>query len=178
MSRYLLLKKLADKGIGNCMLQNLKRLYSYTLCILTYGKEFSKRFRTYSGIRQGLASSVLLFIAFVDDLIDYLKDKCTREPIIDDTHCLLHADDTAILSTNRDLFIIKCNHMLHYFNKNSLSLNLSKSGFIVIDPMGGVSKADITLENGRLEYKPVITYLGAIISDTGSVDNDVDREEE
>ena len=70
VSRYQLPMKLAKKGIGNNMLQILKRLYSYTLCILTYRKEFSKDFRTFSGIRQGLASSALLFIAFVDDLID------------------------------------------------------------------------------------------------------------
>ena len=69
----------------------------------------------------------LLFIGFIDDLVEYLETRCEPEPFIDMLHCLLHADDTTILSTNRDLFIVKCNAMLDYFTDNELKLNLSKS---------------------------------------------------
>ena len=75
----------------------------------------------------------MLFISFIDDLVEYLEERCEPEPILDTLHCLLHADDTAILSTNRELFINKCNHMLDYFADNSLSLNLSKSGYLIIN---------------------------------------------
>ena len=128
VSRYKLLQKLIAKGIGNCMLQALKRIYKFTYCVLSYGHDVSTKFRTFTGIRQGAASSALLFIAFIDDLVKHLEERCEPEPMLDTLHCLLHADDTAILSTNRDLFINKCNHMLDYFKENSLSLNLSKSG--------------------------------------------------
>ena len=86
-------------GIGKCMLEALKRLYMSTFCILTFGKEFSKKFQTFTGIRQGAASSAVLFIAFINDLVGYLKDRCQSEPTLDTLHCLLHADDTTILST-------------------------------------------------------------------------------
>ena len=132
-------------------------------------KRIFENFRTFSGIRQGLASSALLFIAFVDDLIDYLEEKCPIEPILQTLHCLLHADDTAIIGTNRELFIQKCNRMLQYFSDNSLSLNFSKSGYIIIDPTGTENKTRIILDNGILKYKSVITYLGAKISDSGLV---------
>ena len=46
VSRYKLLKKLVAMGIGLCMLEALKKLYLCTYCILLYGKEFSKKFRT------------------------------------------------------------------------------------------------------------------------------------
>ena len=36
-------------------------------------------------------------------------------------------------------------------------------------------KCPLDLSNGLLEYKSEITYLGAIISDTGSINNDVER---
>ena len=64
--------------------------------------------------------------------------------------------------------------MLEYFSDNLLSLNLDKSGFIIIDPTGMEKKSDIFLNNGILEYKSIITYLGAKISDTGKISNDVE----
>ena len=94
VSRFRLLQKLVLKGIGNCMLQALKRVYMCTFCVLSYGNELSEKFRTFTGIRQGAASSTLLFIGFIDDLVDYLEERCTPEPFIDTLHCLLHADDS------------------------------------------------------------------------------------
>ena len=50
VSRYLLLKKLIKLGIGNCMLQTLKRIYSFTSCVLSVGLDISNEVRTYTGI--------------------------------------------------------------------------------------------------------------------------------
>ena len=157
------------------MLQALKKIYKFTYCVLSYGEEFSKKFRTFTGIRQGAASSALLFILFIDDLVKYLEERCPQEPILEILHCLLHADDTAILSTNRELFIDKCNHMLDYFEENSLSLNLSKSGFLIIKGKAEDIRCNLPLKNGVLPYKDEIKYLGVKISDSGSLKEDVNR---
>ena len=63
--------------------------------------------------------------------------------------------------------------MLDYFNENSLSLNLLKSGYIIINGTG-VNKADLILQNGILEYKQEVTYLGVKFTDTGNLQFDVD----
>ena len=106
VSRYILLQKLIKLGIGSCMLHALKRLYSFTFCVLlSIYPESIHEFQTYSGIRQGAPSSVFLFILFIDGLISYLKTHCVEETLIGSIHCLLHADDTAILSTDRKLFM-------------------------------------------------------------------------
>ena len=68
VSRFKMLLKLTKLGIGNCMLQALKMIYKCTYCILCYGKDFSRKFRTHTGVRQGAASSAILFINFIDDL--------------------------------------------------------------------------------------------------------------
>ena len=173
ISRLLLLQKLVKLGIGSCMLAALKLLYMPTYCILSFYGQKSQRFETCTGIRQGASSSVFLFIIFINDLIEYLKDRCIAETLIDTMHSLLHADDTAILATNRELFVIKCNHMLDYFRINKLNLNLSKSAYLIINGKDIDTKTDITLNNGRLEYKPQVVYLGAIFSDSGDRKNDV-----
>ena len=96
-------------------------------------------------------------------------------PAHDTLHCLLHADDTAILSTNCELFVAKCNHMLDYFAENSLSLNLAKSGYLIINGKGNDTKCDLQLQNGMLPYKSELKYLGVKISDSGNLKEDVNR---
>ena len=175
VSRFKMLQKLITLGIGNAMLQALKRIYTCTYCILCLGREFSKKFRTFTGIRQGAASSALIFIAFINDLINYLEEKCDPEPFLRDLHCLLHADDTAILSTSREMFIIKCNHLLNYFCENSLTLNLSKSGYLIINGKENDHKCCVILQNGMLEYKSELKYLGIVITDKGKIRHDVEE---
>ena len=94
VSRFLLHKTLVKMGIGSFMLESLKSLYSTTQCILKCFGKVSDVFQAYSGIKQGASSSVIIFITFMDEVIDILKEKCVDEPIISNLHCLLHADDT------------------------------------------------------------------------------------
>ena len=90
-------------------------------------------------------------------------------------HCLLHADDTAVISTNRELFIKKCNAMVDYFNANSLSLNLPKSSYLIINGGEDDEKSNLQLNHGVLEYKSSSVYLGGVVSDTGSIKHDIDK---
>ena len=87
---------------------------------------------------------------------------------------MVHADDTLIMSTNRDGFIHKCNQMMVYFEDNQLKLNLSKSSYLIINPSIDDKKCSIKLEKGLLEYKHSQYYLGIIISDDGLIGHDVD----
>ena len=175
VSRVLLLKNLIEQGIGNCMLQALKRIYLHTTCIIGNASQASDEFRTTSGIRQGAASSVLLFIFFMDGLISFLQLNCIQEPILNVIHCLLHADDTIVISTDRETFVRKCNLMLEYFDQNRLSLNFSKSKYMIINAKEKDLKCDIQLNTGKFEYCQEYVYLGAVITDTGSVAYDIER---
>ena len=49
------------------------------------------------GVRQGAASSVLLFNIFMDGLFRHLEVKCGAENFLNNIHALIHADDTIIL---------------------------------------------------------------------------------
>ena len=79
VSRLILLKKLIAKGIGRCMLKALQSCYSLTECIVSSNGEYSNKFPTNSGIRQGATSSAKLFIFFMDGLIQHLKQSCDPE---------------------------------------------------------------------------------------------------
>ena len=102
------------------MLESLKSWYSTTRCILKCFGKVSDVFQTYTGIKQGASSSVILFIAFMDEVIDVLKERCVDEPITHKLHCLLHADDKLVLSTDKELFINKCNILIDSFQKKKM----------------------------------------------------------
>ena len=171
--RVLLLKKLVKFGIGKCMLFALKQLYAFTSCILKLQGELSRSFRMERGVRQGAASSVLLFNGYMDGLFDHLDNKCSLEELLADIHTLIHADDTIILSTDRNNFIKKCNEVVYFFHTNGLSLNLDKSAYLIINPKDIDTKTNIILDSGILKYRSVIEYLGVFLSDTASISHDV-----
>ena len=171
--RSLLLKKLVKLGVGKVMLFALKQMYLYSVCVIKFQGELSDSFRMYRGVRQGAASSVLFFIAFMDDLFEHLEEKCSIEVFLHDIHVLVHADDTIILSTSRERFIQKCNEAVNFFSKNKLNLNIDKSCFLIINPKSEDRRTSIILNSGVLKYKSKFDYLGVIVSDSGLLKEDV-----
>ena len=95
--------------------------------------------------------------------------------MLSNLHALIHADDTIILSTDQQKFIKKCNEAIAFFTENKLSLNMSKSCYLLINGNKDVlqSKTNIILKSVFLEYKRCFEYLGIIISDSGSLKQDV-----
>ena len=173
VSRPLLLESLIKLGIGAALFTAIKAMYSSTRIIIKSGSRLSEIFSGFSGIKQGAPSSVVLFVIFMDQFIDIVRERCVKEPVIGVLHLLLHADDTAVVSTTKDLFIIKCNVLLDAFKAKRVSLNIKKSGFMVINPSTNGDRTDIELTDGILYYNPTFVYLGATFSDTGTVMNDV-----
>ena len=171
--RSLLLKQLVKLGIGKCMLFALKQIYMFSVCVLKFQGELSGSFVMERGVRQGAASSVLLFNGFIDGLFAHLENKCDLDQLLSNIHALIHADDTIILSTYRDKFISKCNETIGFFNKNKLNLNLEKSCYLIINAKNETLKTNIVLQSVFLKYKQCFEYLGILISDNGSLTKDV-----
>ena len=109
----------------------------------------------------------------MDDAIDVLKENCVIEPILSDLHCLLHADDTLVLSTNRSMSIDKCNVLLDTFNTKKIGLNFKKSEYMIINGKSDDIRCDLNLLDGWLCYKQKHRYLGSIFTDSGNIKNDI-----
>ena len=109
----------------------------------------------------------------MDGLFPFLRRYCSSEQLTNDFHTLIHADDTIIISTELNKFAIKCNHMMNYYVENSLTLNLDKSSYFIINPTKTDRKVDLKIKDGYLKYKPIIRYLGVIVSDKGSSKHDI-----
>ena len=166
--RSLLLKKLVTLGVGKCMLFALKQVYGFSVCVLKFRSELSRSFTMERGARQGAAPSVLLFNMFINGLSKHLERKCSIEQLLCDIHVLIHADDTIILSTNRQNFIQKCNKAIAFFTEHKLNLNIGKSCYVIINANGAEhTETNIVIKSGVLKYKQCFKYLGVLISDRG-----------
>ena len=86
-------------------------------------------------------------------------------------HTLLHADDTVILSSSRARFIDKCKCLTSFLNSNRLSLNIDKSGYMVVSKKS-VERKSIQLNSGILKYKESSNYLGYELTDSGDIRKD------
>ena len=160
-------------GIGSCLLEAIKATYKATRCVLKCFGKLSDVFQTYSGIKQGAPSSVILFIIFMDDVIDVMKEKCVNEFLINNLHILLHADDTLVFSFERDLFVTKCNILIDTFHNKKLQLNLKKPSYMIIHASNEDNKVDLKLTSGWLPYRSSTVYLGSLFSDSGLICNDI-----
>ena len=140
--------------------------------LLTEKGMCSRTFRTFTGIRQGAALSTNLFTVFLDVLISHLKAKCAPEQLIGDLHSLLHADDTVLLSTSREAFVIKCREMVNCFKEKKLNLNVSKSRYMIINGKANDHKVKLDIGHGYLSYTSKYKYLGYYISDSGKLNDD------
>ena len=100
----------------------------------------------------------------MDKFISILREKCVSENVIGTLHILLHADDTVVISTTRELFIKKCNILLSAFKEQKMSVNVKKSGFMVINPISCEDRLDIQLESIWFNNVKEYVYLGVIFS--------------
>ena len=108
-----------------------------------------------------------------DCIVEFL-DICIDEIVIGNLHILLHADDTVLLGTERSSFVSKCNNLINTFTVKRMSLNIGKSGFMIINSSDIRDRSAIKLENGWLKYRGEFVYLGVMFTDSGSVHNDLE----
>ena len=101
-----MIKSLIKKGISACLLETITATSSVKRFGLKGFEKLSDGFQTFSGIKQGAPSSVILFIIFTDN-VKVLKQKHVNEFYIQNLH---HADDTLVFSFACDPFIIKLIH--------------------------------------------------------------------
>lgn len=172
--RILLFQKLARLGIGFCLLAAIISSYASTSSCLNFNGTIYSPFNILSGVKQGAASSALLFIIYIDEIIDFMKNTCAFEEIIHDLHMLLHADDALLFSFNRQSFEHKCCIAMNKFIDMGLNPNIDKCKFLVINCSEYSDKLPVETVMGNIVCVTFLKYLGVLISENGQLNKDID----
>ena len=100
------------------MLNALIAIYISSKSVIEHNNEFSDYLLLLSGVKQGAPPSGLLYIAYTMGLINTYDNSFNSEPLIYIYHLLVHADDTLLMATTRDLAMKKITTLLQYCSSN------------------------------------------------------------
>ncbi len=154
-------------GCGMIMLAAIIAMYNVTESIVGCAVVTST-----VGVRQGLSTSCLLFVIYVDELIKMMKMRCQRETFIDWLHILLFMDDTVLLSTSRSNIQQKLRILKEFCDEYGMKVNAEKTKFFVIS--GGPGDAEpLRVDGLEVQHCTSYTYLGSPFTCDGSVSSAV-----
>ena len=94
--RRKLIERLKDLGCGYRMINNIIAIYKCTKFIFQKVTFFANL-----GVRQGSSTSSLLFILYVDKMIQMVKNSFNDDGFTAGVHILMLMDDTILLSTSK-----------------------------------------------------------------------------
>ena len=171
VSRHQLFRKLRLFGCGTVFLSCLMAIYAVTPCTI-FQAEGSYTYLLLAGIKQGLPLSPWLFLFYINDIFDFFDGIYGMTSLLETIHLLIHADDTTILASSRELAEAKIKSLLHYCAINHISLQLSKCEFIVINGTMD-DKLDIALPNGMVKHVSYVTLLGSQLAESGNIVDDL-----
>ena len=166
--RSTMIKKLCLFGAGSVFTACLASIYMCTDNII-YRGDSNVRFKLYSGIKQGLPLSPLLFLFYINDIFDFfgaLYDGGKK--FFDVIHILIHADDATIIASSRINAISKLKSMLSYCGLNKIIPQFTKCEFLVAN---GTEEDKTPLPFGDTSLKSVehILLLGSHLTHDASL---------
>ncbi len=119
------------------------------------------------GVRQGSPTSCLLFIIYVNNLINVKKENCELDGFLSWLHLLILMDDTVLLLTSRVTMMRMLSILCQFCREYGMKINEMKTKFMVICG----SEADtlpITVEDLQVNHCNSYIYLGLPFTVDGS----------
>ena len=163
VNHQILLKKLEHYGIRGVANQWFASYLSSRRQKVKFDNTYSKFLKVSCGVPQGSILGPLLFLIYINDMRNAVKHSVVHH-FADDTNLLCSDKDSSQLrlKMNEDLKLI-----FEWLCSNRLSLNVSKTEFIIFKPPKKNLTNRITLKlNGITLYESSkIKYLGLIMDD-------------
>ena len=156
----ILLRKLENYGIRGLALNWFNSYLKNRMHLVNINSIHSNRLEIKCGVPQGSVLGPLLFLIYINDI--YMTSTVLK------FH--LFADDTSIFYANKDIKIIEktlnaeIKLVAQWLSANKLSLNVSKSSFIIFHPpQKKLQKVFIKINSEIIPAKNNAKYLGVVL---------------
>ncbi len=159
LNLFMLLKRM---GCGVTMLLALAAMYRCTNSVMG-----TAVIATTIGVRQGSPTSCLLFVLYVNVMIQMMKQQCPVDGFLSWLHVMVMMDDTIILATTRDAMKTKIKILCDFCNSHGMIINNSKTKFMVING-NKEDKEPLVCNSDTISYCNHYIYLGSPFTDDGS----------
>ena len=124
------------------------------------------------GVRQGFASSCLLFILYLDVMVKMIN-RTEEHGFLQSHHALLLMDDTVLLATSRQRIIDKFKIVQQFCRIYEMSINVKRTKSMAINHDAHDKEAIIS-NDIIVKYCSSYLYLGAYVTDDGSYRTSID----
>ena len=164
INHNILLSKLTHYGIRGVALEWFRNYLTNRKQFVQYCDAYSENHDVACGVPQGSVLGPLLFIIYTNDLPN----------AIENSHCILFADDTTIYCSSNNVTTLREDiendmaSLSDWFCANKLSLNISKTNFLIFKPKCAQQVPDLEeLNVGDRVIRRVRTtkFLGIHIDD-------------
>ena len=161
--------KLLACGFSNKFVNMIRKMYeSVKVCIKSKNK-MPDLFDSNVGLKQGEPLSPLLFIIFINDIVnDIASDNISTFTLNQiQIFMLLFADDTVLFAESPDDMQILLDGLKAYCDKWNISVNTEKTKVVVFKSGNRRSNVELYFDNILLEQVTSFTYLGVTLSSNG-----------
>ena len=161
INRPLLWHKLIHEGVSSKFVRALKSMYDEVRACIRCNGSLSRSFNSYMGLKQGDPSSPLLFMMFINDLLDNINSNLENMFKLDDIilFMILYADDAVVFARSKENLQSILNDIELYCGIWGLNINTAKTKAMIFEK-GRHTTCDLFLNNVKLEVVNSFKYLG------------------
>ena len=169
VNRSFLWQKLLRNGCSKIMLKALYAMYQSVKSCVRYKGKCSNFFNTDTGVKQGDPLSPVLFIFFINDIIDNTTDDNDELLTINEINIfmLMYADDAVFFTKSAQTLQNMLHKLQAYSNEWGLKINTDKTKIMIFEK-GRRSEVHFHYNNIELEVVDSFKYLGIMFYKNGS----------
>ncbi|KNZ60214.1 hypothetical protein VP01_1594g1 [Puccinia sorghi] len=169
--------RLRQIGVHSDLIDIIKRGYDSSTIQCRLGNHLSQPFTRKIGTRQGCPLSPLLFIIYVNDILDAVTKGIEVPGLEHPTQGLLFADDTLIFANTEDEVQVICDRLELYCHKWHFALGHAKCGVVTYGNGSPSTDRQYKVTDGLIPSLNTYKYLGCWITNkSGPVPYQAEKE--
>ena len=170
IDRTFLWQKLISENVSSKLVTAIKSMYTTVKSCIRFKSTYSSFFNSYAGLKQGDPSSPLLFMLFVNDIIDNINADLGNIFTLNQMKLflILYADDQVVFAKSPETLQSLLTDIETYCNIWGLKINTAKTKMMIFERSRDATYADCFINNTRIEVIESCKYLGVTLFKNGN----------